>query len=124
MIKINQKWLDVSQVQLGIPSERASKILQLMGKYQNVYEYETMEQLHFEIEMRLQVINTAHLLHKSSAHFTIITLSKANEQFWRVTDEGAFELQPFVLPHAAIEDIFVNGRKYAFECATAMLIVF
>lgn len=124
MIKINQKWLDVSQVQLGISSERASKILQQMGKYQNVYEYETMEQLQFEIELRLQVINAGHLLHKSSAQFTIITLSMSNEQFWRVTNDGAFELQPFVLPHAAIEDIFVNGRKYAFECATAMLITF
>lgn len=52
MIKINQKWLDVSQIQPGIISEKALEILQLMWKYPNIFVYKTMEDLKFDIEMR------------------------------------------------------------------------
>lgn len=52
MIKINQKWLDVSQIQPGIISEKALEILQLMWKYPNIFVYKTMEDLKFDIEMK------------------------------------------------------------------------
>jgi protein-glutamine gamma-glutamyltransferase len=64
------------------------------------------------------------LLYKSGAEFAIFQKTKCNEQYWRLTKKGAFELKKSVLPHTAIEDIFLNGRKHAFECATAMVITF
>ncbi|MFE4241286.1 protein-glutamine gamma-glutamyltransferase [Peribacillus butanolivorans] len=124
MIKINQKWIDVSQIQPGIISEKALEILQLMWRYPNIFVYKTMEDLKFDIEMRLQVNKAAVSLDKSNPEFTILEDSVCNEQYWRLTKDGAFELKPRVLPHLALEDIFINGSLYAFECGTAIVIVF
>ncbi|MFC3886015.1 protein-glutamine gamma-glutamyltransferase [Bacillus songklensis] len=124
MIKINQKLIEVSQIGYGISSSEKSKILELMGKYSKVYEYETMEQLEFELEIRLQIIRAAVLLYKSGVKFATFSRSKCNEKYWRLTEKGAFVLKPNVLPQTAIEDIFLNGSKYAFECATAIVIIF
>ncbi|RFU65270.1 protein-glutamine gamma-glutamyltransferase [Peribacillus glennii] len=124
MIKINQQWVDASQIQFGFSSGRASEILRFMSKYSNVYEFKNMEQLEFEVAIRLQVIEAALVLHKSGIQFSTIADTKCNPAFWRLTAEGACILQPFALPHAAIEDVFLNGRLYAFECATAIVIIF
>ena len=124
MIIINQKLEDFSLIDLGTLSNEASTILQLMGKYSTVYEYETKEQLEFELAIRLQIIQAAKRLYKSGVHFATFSTSKCNEKYWTLTEKGAFALKPNVLPQTAIEDIFRNGRKYAFECATAMVIVF
>ncbi|MDQ0247054.1 protein-glutamine gamma-glutamyltransferase [Bacillus fengqiuensis] len=124
MIKINQKWLDVNQIEGGILSNEAAEILQSMGKYSKVYEYETMEQLEFELALRLQIMEAAVLLYNSGVGFATFRTSKCNEEYWKLTEKGAFILKPNVLPQTGIEDIFRNGNKYAFECATAMVIVF
>jgi protein-glutamine gamma-glutamyltransferase len=124
LIIINQQLKDISQINLGIPSNEKSKILKLMAKYSTVYEYETMEQLEFELAIRLQIIQAAKLLFKSGVKFATFRTSKCNEKYWRLTENGAFALKPNVLPQTAIEDIFLNGSKYAFECATAMVIIF
>lgn len=124
MIKINQKWIDVSQIDKSILSSKESNILQLMGKASKVYEYETMAQLEFELAARLQIIQSAMLLDKSGATFATFQTSKCNEQFWKLTEKGAFVLKPNILPQTAIEDIFRQGHKYAFECAVAIVIIY
>ncbi|PLT35282.1 protein-glutamine gamma-glutamyltransferase [Bacillus sp. V5-8f] len=124
MIKINQQLVDAKQIQLGFSSGRAAEILLFMGRYRNVYEFDSIEELEFEVETRLRIMEAAFKLHKSGAQFTTFDYSKCNPQFWRLTSEGAFILQPFALPHTAIEDIYINGKLYAFECATAMVIIF
>ena len=48
----------------------------------------------------------------------------ANDAYWRVSEAGALELRYQVEPSTGIKDIFENGSKYAFECATAIVIVF
>lgn len=124
MIKVNQKSIEVSQIKKGILSKETSKIVQLMTTYSKVYEYETMEQLEFELELRLKIMKSAVLLYNSGVKFATFSTSKCNEEYWILTEKGAFILKPDVLPQAGIEDIFRNGNKYAFECATAMVIVF
>jgi protein-glutamine gamma-glutamyltransferase len=42
---------------------------------------------------------------------------------WERTYNGGFQLRPEVSPSYAITDIFRNGRAYAFECATAMVLI-
>ncbi|MBO8176950.1 MAG: protein-glutamine gamma-glutamyltransferase [Bacillus sp. (in: Bacteria)] len=124
MIKINQKLIDVSQINHENLSYEKTKILELMGKYNKIYEYETIEQLEFELSVRLQIIQAAVLLNNSGVQFATYSTSTCNENYWKLEKNGAFVLKPNVLPRTAIEDIFLNGSKYAFECATAMVIIF
>ena len=124
MIKVQQKWIEASQVNAGILPNKAAKILQSMEKYNKIYEYETMAQLEFELALRLQIIKAAVSLYNSGVRFATFRTSKCNETYWKLTEKGAFILKPNVLPETGIEDIFRNGNKYAFECATAMVIVF
>ncbi|KIL45204.1 protein-glutamine gamma-glutamyltransferase [Jeotgalibacillus soli] len=124
MIKINQKVIDISQLNHVILSSGKFKILEFMDKYSRVYEYETISELEFELGMRLQIIQAARLLNKSGVKFATFKTSKCNEEYWRRTNKGAFELKVNVSPQTGIEDIFLNGKKYAFECATAIVIIF
>jgi protein-glutamine gamma-glutamyltransferase len=124
VIKINQKLIDVSQINHENLSYEKTKILELMGKYNKIYEYETIEQLEFELSVRLQIIQAAVLLNNSGVQFATYSTATCNENYWKLEKNGAFVLKPNVLPQTAIEDIFLNGSKYAFECATAMVIIF
>ncbi|MBT2666279.1 protein-glutamine gamma-glutamyltransferase [Bacillus sp. ISL-4] len=61
---------------------------------------------------------------KSNAEFSTLEESESNKQYWRLSKDGTFTLQPGILPHAALVDIFINGRLYAFECGTAIVVTF
>lgn len=124
MIIINQKLMDVSQIGQGSLSKEKVKCAELMAKYSQVYEYETVEQFEFELEMRTQIIHSAVLLNKSGVKFATFQTSKCNEKYWHLTEKGAFVLKKGVLPQTGIADIFMNGNMYAFECATAIVIIF
>ncbi|MFJ7753426.1 protein-glutamine gamma-glutamyltransferase [Peribacillus muralis] len=124
MIKINHKWLDVSQIQPGIPSAKALELLQLLAGYATVFEYGSLEELNFEIQLRLRVMEAAISLDKSGAEFATLEESETNPQYWRLAKDGTFTLQPGIRPHLAIADIFQNGRQYAFECGTAIVVTF
>ncbi|WP_059170366.1 protein-glutamine gamma-glutamyltransferase [Bacillus sp. FJAT-27445] len=124
MIKIHQKLIDLDQLYTEIPSKQKLKIMKLMAKSNKVYEYGTIGELEFELMMRLQIVRAAVLLNKSGADFATFTTSRCNEKYWRLTEKGAFVLKENVLPQTAIKDIFINGKLYAFECATAMVIIF
>ncbi|WP_285765681.1 protein-glutamine gamma-glutamyltransferase [Peribacillus sp. SI8-4] len=123
MIKINHKWLDVSQIQPGIPS-KALELLQLLAGYATVFEYQSLEELNFEIQLRLRVMDAAISLDKSGAEFATLDESETNHRYWRLAKDGTFTLQPGIPPHLAIADIFQNGRLYAFECGTAIVVTF
>lgn len=124
LIKINQKLTKVPDINLGNLPYEAADILELMAKNNKVYEYETLEELKFELIIRIQITRAAILLYKSDVQFATFRTSKCNEQYWKLTEKGAFELKPNVLPQTGIEDIFLNSNKYAFECATAIVIIF
>lgn len=89
-----------------------------------VFAYSSMEELLFELQMRSRIIQAAMDLFQSGAQFAPFQKSFSNEAYWRRTPAGNFDLRDDVEPAAAIRDIFQHGSQYAFECATAIMIVF
>lgn len=124
MIKINHRWLDISQIQPGIASAKSLEILQLLGEDSNVFEYRNFGEFNFDIQLRHRAIEAAISLNKSGAEFSTLEESQSNQQYWHISNDGTFTLQPGVFPHAALLDIFMNGRLYAFECGTAIVVTF
>ena len=88
------------------------------------FEYESQEQLLFELHVRSQTVAAAKALDRSGMDFAVFRKSRCNPDFWDRTAEGGFKLKSGVKPGEAIADIFEHGRKYATECATAMVIVY
>ncbi|MTT33114.1 protein-glutamine gamma-glutamyltransferase [Terrilactibacillus sp. BCM23-1] len=87
------------------------------------YQYPNQEAFIFEIKLRQAIIDAAYLLLESRASFATFYYSACNPQFWTLNEEGGFELRAGSSPSMAIIDIFTNGDQYAFECATAMMII-
>lgn len=87
-------------------------------------DYDSEEQLLFELHVRSQTVAAARELDRSGMDFAIFRKSRCNPNFWDRTAEGGFRLKSGAKPSAAILDIFEHGRKYATECATAMVIVY
>lgn len=88
-----------------------------------VYAYNSLDDLRFELKMRSNIVNAAKALHDSGVDFSGFDDSRCNERYWMRTDRGGFQLRNGVMPSTAINDIFQNGDQYAFECATAIVIV-
>ncbi|MGN7396240.1 protein-glutamine gamma-glutamyltransferase [Peribacillus frigoritolerans] len=124
MIKINHKWLDVSQIQPGTASAKSLETLQCMAEDSNVFEYRNFGDFNIEIQLRNRVIEAAIALDKSGPDFSTLEESQSNQRYWHLSKDGTFTLQPGILPHAALVDIFMNGGLYAFECGTAMVVTF
>jgi protein-glutamine gamma-glutamyltransferase len=87
------------------------------------FAYPTFEQLAFELELRDRIVESAKALNESGAAFAAFERARCNEQFWDLTEVGGCQLKEGILPSVAIQDLFINGRKYAYECSTAMVIV-
>nr|WP_308017500.1 protein-glutamine gamma-glutamyltransferase [Alkalihalobacillus deserti] len=56
--------------------------------------------------------------------FTIFENARCNPSSWTLTYAGGFLLRSGVKPSDAILDIYRNGSLYAFECATAIIIIY
>ena len=69
------------------------KIIDLIAESTEEYNYESMEQLKFEIKMRKEIINSALELNESDMGFATFRKSKCNLDFWNRTDEGGFVLK-------------------------------
>lgn len=87
------------------------------------YVYQSMEHLHFEWSLRESLVDAAEGLNRSGVSFASFEDSRCNPAFWNRNARGGFELRPDVTPAEGIRDIWRNGRLYAFECATATVIV-
>jgi protein-glutamine gamma-glutamyltransferase len=87
------------------------------------YAYSSENELRFELALRSQIVKASRDLYQSGVGFASFRNSRCNEMLWILTPEGGFRLKPDILPSLAIRDIFMNGRLYAFECATAIVIV-
>ncbi|RUT45181.1 protein-glutamine gamma-glutamyltransferase [Paenibacillus anaericanus] len=98
-------------------------ILQAKKNSPIVYRYDSPEALKFELKMRTRIVEAAKALNSGGAQFARFKDSRCNERYWSRTDEGGFQLRPGVLPSDGINDIFANGSLYAFECATAIVII-
>ncbi|MFD3447990.1 protein-glutamine gamma-glutamyltransferase [Microbacteriaceae bacterium 4G12] len=99
------------------------QILELMTSNHEVYAYQTLDQLSFDLDVRLQMVLACIDLFSSGLQFRTFNTSFCNPQFWERTKLGGFQLKPQALPSFAIRDIFTNGKKYGTECATAMIII-
>jgi protein-glutamine gamma-glutamyltransferase len=87
------------------------------------YAYDTYEELQFELTLRAKIVEAARALLASKANFASFNKSRCNWKYWIRTERGGFQLRPNVSSSAAIRDIYISGGLYAFECATAMVIV-
>ncbi|TXK71912.1 protein-glutamine gamma-glutamyltransferase [Paenibacillus sp. N3.4] len=87
------------------------------------YDYETIQQVRFEMELRATIVASAKALSQSGLGFEKFKKAKCNEQLWTLTEQGGFLIRDDSTPAIGIRDIFANGSKYATECATAAVIV-
>jgi protein-glutamine gamma-glutamyltransferase len=124
MIKIGQMILKQQEDFTGVFSPTERMILNHLLKNEKVYEFPNMLHLKFELFGRQQIIQAAKDLAHSQARFTTFEYSRCNEKFWSRTPNGGFLLKENHKPSIAIEDIFLNSHLYAFECATAIVIIF
>ncbi len=100
------------------------KIIQKMLESPEVYWYNSINELSFELRLRKNIIASAKAMSKGQAQFTIFAWSRGNAKYWNLTYTGGFQLKYGVKPSDAIRDVFKNSSLYAFECATAEMIVF
>ena len=63
-------------------------------------------------------------MNQSNVQFAVFKNSHCNPQYWLLTSAGGFLLRHGVKPSDAIQDIYLNSSQYAFECATAMIIIY
>jgi len=115
--------LDVSQIDKSMLTQLEKSVLQKKQESNVIYRYDSLKALLFELKMRTNIVESAKALYASHVGFATFRNSRANEQFWIRTEEGGFQQKLGVLASDAINDIFEHGRFYAFECATAMVII-
>ncbi|MCR8844978.1 protein-glutamine gamma-glutamyltransferase [Paenibacillus sp. SC116] len=98
----------------------------ILSKKQNspvVYRYDSLGALNFELKTRVSIVEAAKTLNASGVDFADFDKSRCNEQFWIRMENGGFQLRSDVLPSDGINDIFRNGKLYAFECSMAIVMV-
>lgn len=88
-----------------------------------VKEFRSPDALEFERKMRDGIVESAEALNASGVDFATFDDSRCNPQFWIRTNNGGLQLRASVSSTIGIRDIFENGHLYAFECATAMVVV-
>lgn len=124
MVYLGGARLDPATILSDLPSGSMERvILKSMNESEEVFRFGTEDELKFELELRAQTANAARSLNASGMDFAVFHRSRCNETYWERKENGGFLLREGVSPAAAIRDIFQNGRKYATECATAMVIV-
>ncbi|MFJ5624376.1 protein-glutamine gamma-glutamyltransferase [Peribacillus loiseleuriae] len=101
-----------------------SVIIQQMQETPVVYSYQSIDELSFELKLRKNIIVSARAMNQGYAEFEIFANSYCNPQYWHLTNTGGFQLRHDVIPSDAIQDIYKNSSLYAFECATATVIIY
>jgi len=84
-----------------------------------------------EIAFRARVVTAAKDLAASGASFSgSADGDRVNQKLWTMGFGGRMQVRKFLeggeigKPSAALRDIFDNGHKYGFECATAMMVIY
>jgi len=101
-----------------------AKIATNLSEGNVTYKYASLDQLKFEIDLRLYIIQTAIELSRSGFKFRTFKDSMCNPEFWTRTEQGGFLLKGNVSPYEAISDIYKNSSKYGTECSTAIVIIY
>ncbi|MBU3091500.1 protein-glutamine gamma-glutamyltransferase [Clostridium sp. CF011] len=106
------------------PNNIEKDIIRKMGLSKEKYEYDSLDQLQFELKLRNNIVIAAKKLNEGDMSFKTFRKSMCNLDYWDRTDEGGFILKKGITPSAAIEDISINSSKYGTECATAIIIIY
>lgn len=106
------------------PNNIEREIITKMGLSKERYEYNSLEQLQFELTLRTNIVIASVNLNKSDMSFKVFRKSICNKEYWERTNEGGFLLKKGIKPSVAIKDIIINSSQYGTECATAMIIVY
>ncbi|MGH4124377.1 MAG: protein-glutamine gamma-glutamyltransferase [Clostridium sp.] len=106
------------------PNDIEIDIITKMSLSKDLYEYNSLNGLQFELKLRNNIVIAAKKLNESYMTFTTFRKSMCNLYYWDRTDEGGFILKKGITPSAAINDISINSSKYGTECATAMIIIY
>lgn len=125
MITVSGANFDISTIAGDYPETGVERqVLDKMSASRRNYGYDNLSQLKFELNLRKETVNAAEALNVSGLSFANFDDSKCNRQYWDRTENGGFRLANGAKPGEAISDIYINGDKYATECATAMQIVY
>lgn len=125
MIKYAGSEADLSSLLSQYPQGSPEiEMLGTLSKSTKVYEYNDQSELTFEIGMRRNIIDASLALYRGRLGFRTFHESKCNEAFWERIENGGFVLKQGIKASDAINDIFRNTRKYATECATAIVIIY
>ncbi len=125
MIFINGYPVNTAQISgfNGLTSTQKQIGEKLKNSRESFY-YRSPHQFLFEVIMRANIVAAANAMRDSGAGFATFVNSRCNPQYWRRTAYGGFLLRSGVRPSDAISDIFINGKRYGFECTTAIMIMF
>lgn len=125
MIKISGNIIEPKIILDQYPEDSVQrKIVEILSMSTETYLYRTLEQLKFEIDLRMNIIKASRELNDSDFAFKVFRKSTCNSDYWERTDEGGFLLRKDVKPSEAIKDIYKNSSKYGTECATAIVILY
>lgn len=104
-------------------SAKQAEIFRYLKENSEMFRYDSIAQLQFELVLRENLIKSALALNDSEVEFSIFSTSKFNPTYWTKQNRG-YLLKPNVPASTAIRDIFQNGKEYGFECSTAIVVLF
>ncbi len=124
MIKIADRVIDPALIwNHGQWTHVQRETIRRMAASPTVFSFPDQGHFQFELTLRNHIVGTARALNYSGVSFATFKKSRCNEAVWHLTDYGGFRIRDHVTPADGIRDIYRNGRMYAFECATAMVIL-
>lgn len=125
MIKISNNIVEAERLFNQFPEKSIeNRIIRQLSSSTEIYEYDSLNELIFEVNLRINIISASRELYKSGLKFKVFTKAFCNTDFWELTKQGGFLLKDNVSAFSAIKDIFKNGRLYGTECSTAIVIVY
>ncbi|MFP5113009.1 protein-glutamine gamma-glutamyltransferase [Bacillaceae bacterium C204] len=123
MIKINQQTIHANDLIDDLTTKDHKDIFSKMEKDTDIFQYQSLSQLKFELLFRTKTLKAARDLNNSQVQFTTFTYAFCNKKYWNRISNGGFLLKPNVRPSVAILDVLKNGKLYAFDCSTGIAIV-
>ncbi|MEH7351262.1 protein-glutamine gamma-glutamyltransferase [Gottfriedia acidiceleris] len=112
----------IQQSDTGVSDSVIRMKIQQMNEDPTVHSYRSIDE--FEGMLRYNITLSARAMFQSRVSFAVFARSRCNPMYWQLMRTGAFRLRQGVKPSDAINDIYFNSSFYAFECATAMVIIY
>ena len=125
MINISGKPVDLQTLARRYPPSGVEHAcIAVMVNSRADYSYSSERELDFELALRRAIVEKAEALRRSGLKFEVFRRSYCNSRYWLRRADGGFELRRGASASKAVRDMYLNGRAYATECATAMQIVY